>query len=115
MHVIAADWHWQDPAAGWSKHRLPGAWPWRSGLADDDPDTGRNYFWAASGLADKEMDSLLTAVADDECGVIFGAPNLAWLYCPYDGGADVLLPTAAERDTLKERHSDWLSSHPRGL
>jgi hypothetical protein len=115
LHVIAADWDWRDLSAGWSKRRLPGAWPWRSSPVDDDPDAGRNYFWSASDLAGQQLDALLLAVADDQCRVIIGAPDLAWLYCPYDGGADVLLPTVVERDTLKERHSDWLSSHPRGL
>ncbi len=115
LHVVAADWDWQDLAAGWSKRRLPGAWPWRSSPADDDPDAGRNYFWAASGLARKEFDALLIAVADDECRVVIGAPDLTWLYCPYDGGADVLLPSAVERDALRERHADWLSAYPGGL
>ena len=113
--VIATDWDWEDLAAGWSKHRLPGAWPWRGSPADDDPDAGRNYFWAASGLSSKELDTLLIAVAGDECRVVIGASDLTWLYCPYDGGADVLLPSAVERDALEERYADWLPSHPRGL
>lgn len=33
---------------------------------------------------------------------------------PYDGGADVLLPTTGERDALKARHTDWLSTHRSG-
>lgn len=115
LHVIAADWDWRDLSAGWSRRRLPDAWPWRSSSFEDDPDAGRTYFWAASGLSGDEIDALLIAVADDECRVIIGAPDLAWLYCPYDGGADVLLPSAVERDALKERHADWLSSHPQGL
>lgn len=54
-------------------------------------------------------------MADDECRVVIGASDLAWLYCPYDGGANVLLPSPVERDALKDRHADWLSSHPQGL
>lgn len=115
LHVIAADWDWRDLAAGWSKRRLPRAWPWRSSPSDDDPDAGRFYFWAASGLSSEEIDTLLLAVADDEGCAVIGAPDLAWLYCPYDGGADVLLPSSVERLALKERHADWLSSHPHGL
>ena len=114
MHVTAAVWGLQDVSAGWSKRRLPGAWPWRSSPADDDPDTGRNYFSAAPGLSSKEIDALLIAVADDECRVVIGAPDPAWLSCPYDGGADVVLSTAVEHDALEE-HADWLPSHPQGL
>ncbi|MBX6386610.1 MAG: hypothetical protein IRZ07_27155 [Microbispora sp.] len=62
------------------------------------------------------IDTLLRAVADDEIGgVILGPSDLRWLYHPYDGGADVILPTRGERDALKERHPAWLSPHPSGL
>nr|WP_020658089.1 hypothetical protein [Amycolatopsis benzoatilytica] len=37
------------------------------------------------------------------------------VYHPYDGGADVLVATAGERDELKRRHVDWLSAHPSGF
>lgn len=115
LYVIAADWGWRDSAAGWSRRKVSGAWPWRIGQADDDPDTGRNYFWAASGLSDAEVDSLLLAAAGDQGRFVIGAPKLEWLYCHYDGGADVVLPSAVERDALKARHADWLSSYPGGL
>ncbi|RYF56380.1 MAG: hypothetical protein EOO27_18540 [Comamonadaceae bacterium] len=95
---------------------MPGAWPWRSIQADEeDPDAGRTYFWAASGLSETELDTLLLAAAEDQDQFTIGAPYLDWLYCPYDGGADVLLPSAAERDALMARHADWLSPHPDGL
>jgi hypothetical protein len=38
-------------------------------------------------------------------------PDLRRLYDPYDGGADVILCTWAERDAVKERHRAWLSKH----
>lgn len=114
LYVIATDWDWRDLAAGWSKHRLPGAWPWWSSRGDEDTN-GRHYFWVATGLSDAALDGVLLAAADDEGQVLIGAPGFAWLYCPYDGGADVLLPDQVERDALKARYSDWLSSHPGGL
>ncbi|MFJ8023905.1 hypothetical protein [Streptomyces sp. NPDC096311] len=30
-------------------------------------------------------------------------------------GADVILASPAERDRVRGRHTDWLSSHPAGL
>lgn len=58
------------------------------------------------------LDDLLRKVADDELGhVIIGAHDLAWLYAPYDGGADVLLSTSAMRNGLRDRHRQWLSEH----
>ncbi|MFE5485933.1 hypothetical protein [Streptomyces sp. NPDC056527] len=37
------------------------------------------------------------------------------IYHPYDGSADVFLTTPGERDRMRDRHADWLSSHPVGL
>jgi hypothetical protein len=53
-------------------------------------------------------------VADGAGLVGIADPELAWLYCPYDGGADVLLGSEAERDALKARHAAWLSTYPGG-
>jgi hypothetical protein len=62
------------------------------------------------------VDPFLRAVADDEIAyAIIAPPDLRWLYHPYDGGADVIAPTAHDRDALKDRHPDWLSGHPAGL
>nr|WP_237545483.1 hypothetical protein [Streptomyces sp. SID1046] len=61
------------------------------------------------------LDPLLRAVADDVLsGVFVTDPGLTRMYHPYDGGADVILPTRQERDRMRERHTDWLSAHPTG-
>ncbi|WP_340698033.1 DUF3885 domain-containing protein [Cellulosimicrobium funkei] len=113
VYVVGVDWDWRDLAAGWTKRRLPGAWPWRSSTPDGDD--APQYFWAVSDRSPQEIDALLLGAADDQCHIVIGAHDLSWLYCPYDGGADVLLPTESERDTLRERRTDWLSPHPGGL
>ncbi|WP_425526173.1 DUF3885 domain-containing protein [Streptomyces mirabilis] len=41
--------------------------------------------------------------------------ELRRIHPPYDGGADVILATPAERDRLRGRHTDRLSRHPAGL
>lgn len=62
------------------------------------------------------LNDLLRRVADDEIAhVIIAPPDLAWLYAPYDGGANVVLSTPALRDNLRDRHREWLSPHPSGL
>ena len=67
--------------------------------------------WPFAGLH-----GLLHAVAHEEIPrVVLGPLELSWLYLPYDGGADVITPTTAERDALRERHADWLSQQPSGL
>jgi hypothetical protein len=62
------------------------------------------------------VDALLRAVADEVIGDMFVTDTeLRRIHHPYDGGADVVLTTPFERDALRERHADWLSSHPSGL
>jgi hypothetical protein len=112
--VIARDWGPRDLATGWSKTHLPGAWPWQRHEADD-PEFGFEYLWVCTGLTDSQLDALLTAAADDQAHVILAEPALTWLYCPYDGGADVILPDKTTRDILRDRHTDWLSALPSGL
>jgi hypothetical protein len=86
-------WHGCDPDLLFA-HLHVSRLPWRPGVLDD----------------------LLTSVADEQiCGVIIAPPDLRWLYHPYDGGADVLLPTGALRDRLEHRHREWLSVEPSGL
>ncbi|MFG2791732.1 hypothetical protein [Streptomyces sp. NPDC048419] len=62
------------------------------------------------------VDELLRAVADDALAEVFLTDTeLRRIHHPYDGGADVILATPAERDRVRDQHTDWLSSHPAGL
>jgi hypothetical protein len=62
------------------------------------------------------VDEILRAVArDDIAGVTLAPQDLEWLYYPYDGGVDIILPTQEDRDSLKSRHEDWLSTEASGL
>ena len=111
----------QPPARSDLDHQLhPAGRYWTSILTTDDPDPEfRTYTHLYTSTARRQVgsiDPLLRAVADDQtAGVIIADTGLSRLYHPYDGGADVILATTAERDQLRQRHSDWLSSHPAGL
>ncbi|MFM9814778.1 hypothetical protein ACKI1J_16900 [Streptomyces scabiei] len=57
------------------------------------------------------VDGLLRAAADEALVEVFIADTeLRCIHHPYDGGADVVLATPAERDRVRDRHTDWLSS-----
>ncbi|HEX6335378.1 MAG TPA: hypothetical protein VFZ85_00330 [Jiangellaceae bacterium] len=113
--VVAEDWGSRDLAAGWSKRHLEDPWPWKVVTDGFDPEAGRIYCWVQSGLDEPRVDALLRAAAEDRGHFLLADPNLDWLYCPYDGGADVLVRNQAERDTLRDRHIEWLSSRDDGL
>ncbi|MFF4696387.1 hypothetical protein ACFY1K_11810 [Streptomyces chattanoogensis] len=93
---------------------------WRTLLVADDPDPEfRTYCHL---FADRRpwqrgcIDGLLREVADDEVAdVLITDVRMERIHHPYDGGADVFLPTPTERDRLRDRYANWLSSHPAGL
>lgn len=53
------------------------------------------------------IDELLRAVADEALVEVFVADTeLRRIHHPYDGGADVILATPAEREGVRHRHTD---------
>lgn len=91
---------------------------WTFETADSAPDWPLwcSAFVSRSTGPRDELEPLLRLVADDRTrGVVIAPTDLAWLYHPYDGGADVLLPTREGRDALRDRHRGWVSAHPLGL
>jgi hypothetical protein len=92
---------------------------WRTVVTDEDPEFGSTYAHLSlrrvrwrSGMLDEE----LRRVADfQDAGGVVTDSDARWLFHPYDGGMDVLAPTIADRDSLRDRHRDWLSAHPLGL
>ncbi|MFD9613002.1 hypothetical protein ACFWWS_26965 [Streptomyces sp. NPDC059083] len=93
---------------------------WQTLLMTDDPDpefrTYCHLFATRRPWRYGCLDELLRDVADDKvAGVLITDTQMRRVYHPYDGGADVFLATPGERDRTRDRHTDWLSSHPLGL
>lgn len=115
--VIAEEFGPEDTWGGWSRAVLPHAWPWRIYTELDDPEfppTSR-YFWVEQGPSTDLLSHLLELAADDRADFILSPPDLAWIYAPYDGGVDVILPDQQSRDALRRSHPDWLSDRDDGL
>ncbi|MFF8589067.1 hypothetical protein [Streptomyces althioticus] len=116
VYVITPVWT-SEPAVPASR---PGGGHWQSLLAKDDPDeefrTYCHLFVSHRPWEHGCIDETLREIADDElAGVLVTDTQLRRIYHPYDGGADVFLPTPQERDRLRDRHATWLSGHPLGL
>lgn len=59
------------------------------------------------------FDDLLRLVAKDVANnVLFVRLDIAHIYAPYDGGADIILESSPARDTMRQRYASWLSAHP---
>lgn len=98
----------------------PGEGYWQSLLLTDDPApefrTYTHLFAAERSWQTACIDDLLRDVADDKVAdVLITDTQMQRIHHPYDGGADVFLTTARERDQMRNRHATWLSSHPAGL
>ena len=95
----------------------PDAQHWRSvSLGDDDFESWIHLWVSDCKWAHSSLDALFALVANDwTSDVIVCDQRCNWLYHPYDGGADVLAPSEAVRDSLAQRHRLWLSGRPDGL
>ncbi len=122
VYVVTTDWgDPSDPTDG-SPHRAalhPEGTLWTTLDDTDDPDPAFHTRWYF--YADRRpwqhgcLNPLLRAVADDTLpGIFVTDTEFARIHHPYDGGADVILPTPEERNRLRDRHSAWLSAHPSG-
>ena len=74
--------------------------------------SGTGFWHIYANLRDysaAQLDPLLRMAADDQArNVMIVAPDCRWLLHPYDGGMDIILESAAERDRLRTRFQDWL-------
>lgn len=62
-------------------------------------------------MADPALERFLLCVANDMTdGVILTDATCAWIFHPYDGGVDILVGSAEDRDRLSAAHADWLPS-----
>lgn len=81
-------------------------------------DDSRVPIWATN-VESTNLDSLggllLRVALEEIVGVVIGPTDLHWAYCPYDGGADVIVPTHADVAPFAERFRGWLSEEPTGL
>ncbi|KXO99597.1 hypothetical protein [Tsukamurella pseudospumae] len=91
---------------------LPRPRLWRSFTEDDEDEEYRiwtHHYLSVVRRDGPELPRLLRLVADEVVsGVMITVPAATWVHHPYDGGADLILPTTAERDRIAGMFTDWL-------
>lgn len=86
-------------------------------IAQHEEDDGYELYWhlhvSDVDFTGSELNGLFRLVADDGVSnIMIINPNKGVVFHPYDGGADIVLASTKERDLLKEKYHEWLSSHP---
>ena len=61
------------------------------------------------------FDTLLDAIAADVQRALWVSARSGAVFAPYDGGADLIVPSEVERDALAETFAAWRSPRPDGL
>lgn len=124
IFVVTVDWSYPpDAPSVFSASRQtlhPAGIRWWTESDENDPDPefhSRTHLYADRRPWKRGcVDELLRAVANDVLSeVFFTDTELRRIHHPYDGGADVILSTPAERNRLRDRHTAWLSAHRSGL
>ena len=85
-------------------------------LEPDEEPTYLTLFYATHKLTRGSLDEVLHCVANEQIVNFFVVScERQRIFAPYDGGVDVILKDAKERDEFKTKYKDWLSRHPAGL
>ncbi|NEA99675.1 hypothetical protein G3I78_11495 [Streptomyces sp. SID13726] len=123
IYVVTVAWSWErgGPESPPERHQAhPQGTRWTTLAFDDDPDPELHSYTHL--YADRRpwrkgtVDGVLRKVADDVLsGVIITDSELSRIHHPYDGGADVIATSSAERDRMRDSHQDWLPRNPAGL
>lgn len=85
-------------------------------LEQDEKPVYLNLFCGMHKLECGALDDVLLCVADWKIVNFFVVScERQRIFAPYDGGVDVILKDAKERDEFKAKYKDWLSHNPSGL
>ncbi len=85
-------------------------------LEPDEEPVYLSLFCGTHKLTRGSLDEILVCVADWKIVNFFVVScERERIFAPYDGGVDVILKDAKERDEFKAKYKDWLSRHPEGL
>lgn len=91
----------------------PGSVGW---LRVVDEGTAHDLWVSRRQFGPGSLDGLFRYIADDRTSdVVITDSSLRWLMHPYDGGMDVIAPSAGRRDVLAARFREWLSDRADGL
>ena len=119
IYLITVEYPAHDLAAGTEPTHVglhPDAVNWMRAVDPDDPGASYDLRVSRQHFTAGGLDPLLRYIADDQAReVVITDTSLSWLYHPYDGGMDVILPSATQRDHFKARFTNWLSTRPDGL
>lgn len=102
----------------WVRNVFPDSLLWRAErpYTDDDVFNPPSFMVSLESKTFLDIMPALQRIADDEIeSVVISDETLDWLYCPYDGGVDIIARSEVERDRLRRIYHDWLPGNVPGL
>jgi len=119
IYLVTVDYGDADLAAGTEPIHTglhPGAQPWMRVADPADPGSVYGVHVSRAEFTPGALDDLFRYVAEDRTSdVVIAGASLRWLFCPYDGGMDVIADSPGERERLAARFASWRSDRPDGL
>ncbi len=105
-------------SSAWLQSRYPDSRPFATHKMNGE--AGSECYWhffmVMQTWAPFAYDDLLRLVADDVLAdVLFVRLDIANIYAPYDGGADIIVSSSSARDAMRQRYASWLSVESSGL
>ena len=94
---------------------LQPAFKWKHDPADpEEPQC--TVFAGSCAWRPGAYDNLIRQIADGaHSHVLWVSPATGTIFAPYDGGADLILPSSDAVDEFKGKYASWLSDHAEGL
>ncbi len=112
--AILTEWERAQDFASWPI--ADGAPEWLIDEATRESLSGATFRWRAlrwrPGIFDQEIQSV---ACDEVGGLAVFSPATGAVFCPYDGGADLFAPDAADAEVLRVMFKKWSSKLPSGL
>ena len=112
--AIVTEWEPLQRFASWHLAETPPPWSLDDDLREELATA--SFRWRTLRWRPGDFDSEILARARDKVGsLIVFSPPTGNVYCPYDGGADLILAEPADAKAFQRLFAAWRSSLPSGL
>jgi hypothetical protein len=112
--VVLTEWRPFESFTSWPVAESAPAWTLTEDLRESLATA--IFRWKDQRWSPGALDDEILAVARGQAGsLIVFSPHTRGAFCPYDGGADLILPDPADAEAFRRLFAAWRSPLPSGL